>query len=781
MIITNQVVNIIDGDTFGKVTESKINTSKLQKLYGMLSGLYKNIYASILREYVSNAVDSHREIKSEEPVVVKLNWDKQLNSGNITIVDKGTGMSPEVMETIYFNYLDSTKENSNDVHGAFGIGSKSALAYHHTFFINTIVNGIEYKYMFSKQANGIPAGELLSESNTTESNGTTIIIPVKTREDLRLFYENAKKQFLYFNNVYVECDEFYYNNDYKVFENDLIFYNTSNSYINELHIALGNACYQLNYNELGINRIDIPIAVKFDIGELMPTPSREDIIYSKHSIEVINNKIKKVLTWIEDEYNKNIRLDLSIKEYESISKNYNYLSLSEEIVLSLSNEATKSKSSINLYKPSIKNFVKDILKEDDVRQFKFLGYELQGRVISNLGSNIKTTYLSNFRYKFIRDIYNSIHEFDSGTPEKYPLYRFNINDLPSFILWDENDVSDPLKNKYINYHYRNTPHFLVRAKYSKNDYNIFIDVLTTLYNNDRILAISKLKQLLKLADEYVQASCIKYSDIEVPEWYVDEYNKEKEEERIRRAELSKIASKKAAEEKKVPYEYIWYDVWKTDYIKISEIKKLAHNIIYVEKTNRTNAKELYALLSKTYGDTVFAVITIAKSHMKHFKNDPTIMSMDDFLNKPNKLATKLAFMYKLQRCTNNFSELVGKYFFSDNSFKNIIHTTIYNERKLLHSLRSKFPSTHYTYFLDSVVKKVDDRNDYAKFGIDINYYTNLMNKHELYDKKISTFLEPIKGYYSISSISKITLSKLLIKVLELSNIPVNNSMYIKLK
>lgn len=778
MIITNQVVNIIDGDTFGKVTESKINASKLQKLYGMLSGLYKNIYASILREYVSNAVDSHREIKSEEPVVVKLNWDRQLNSGNITIIDKGTGMSPEVMETIYFNYLDSTKENSNDVHGAFGIGSKSALAYHHTFFINTIVNGIEYKYMFSKQANGIPAGELLSESSTTESNGTTIIIPVKTREDLRLFYDNAKKQFLYFNNVYVECDEFYYNNDYKVFENDLLFYNTSNSYITELHITLGNACYQLNYNELGISRIDIPIAVKFDIGELMPTPSREDIIYSKHSIEVINNKIKKALTWIEDEYNKNIRLDLSIKEYESISKNYNYLLLNNEIALSLSNEASKSNSSIALYKPSIKNFVKDALKEDDIRQFKFLGYELQGRIISNLGSNIKTNYVSTYRYKFKREFYALINENSSSV---YPLYRFNINDLPAFILWDENDVSDPLKNKYINYSYKKSTHFLVRAKYSKNDYKEFVEALTIIYNNDRALAISKLRHLLKLADEYVQATCMKYSDIEVPEWFVDEYNKEKEVEKLRRTELSKIESEKAAEEKKVNYEYIKYDVWKSGYIKISDIKKIAHNIIYVEKADRKYAKELNNLLNKTYGTNVFAVITIAKSHMKQFKNDPTIMSMDDFLNKPNKIATKLAFMYKLQKCTINFSEKVDKYFFSDNYFKNIIHTTIYNERNLLYSLRSKLPSVDSTYFLHNVVKKVDDRNDYNKFGIDINYYTNLMNKHELYDKKISTFLESIIGYYSTSGISKITLSRFLIKALELSNIPVNNNMYIKLK
>ena len=169
----------------------------------MLSGLYKNIYASIIREYVSNAVDSHKEINSDEPVVVKLEWKNELNSGNIIVIDKGTGMSPEVMENIYFNYLDSTKEDTNDVHGAFGIGSKSALAYHHTFFINTVVDGIEYKYMFSKQSNGIPAGELLSQSNVDSSNGTTIIVPIKTKDDLYNFFKNAKIQLAYFPIMYI--------------------------------------------------------------------------------------------------------------------------------------------------------------------------------------------------------------------------------------------------------------------------------------------------------------------------------------------------------------------------------------------------------------------------------------------------------------------------------------------------------------------------------------------------------------------------------------------------
>ena len=89
-------------------------------------------------------------------------------------------MSVNTMRNIYFNYLDSTKEDSDEIIGGFGIGSKVALAYTHTFYIDTIYDGILYHYIFSKQANGIPAGELLYTEETTECNGTTVKVPIKS-------------------------------------------------------------------------------------------------------------------------------------------------------------------------------------------------------------------------------------------------------------------------------------------------------------------------------------------------------------------------------------------------------------------------------------------------------------------------------------------------------------------------------------------------------------------------------------------------------------------------
>lgn len=119
MILKEENVVQIEGDIQGEVIQSKINTEKLSKLFGMLSSLYRNVPGSIIREYCSNAVDSMRAAgKENEPIIVKLT---QVDNGSmLSIKDTGLGMSPTTMKNIYFNYLDSTKEESDLDIGAFG-------------------------------------------------------------------------------------------------------------------------------------------------------------------------------------------------------------------------------------------------------------------------------------------------------------------------------------------------------------------------------------------------------------------------------------------------------------------------------------------------------------------------------------------------------------------------------------------------------------------------------------------------------------------------------------
>lgn len=138
--------------------------------------LYSNPLRVIVQEYASNARDAHREIKKYDiPIQIKV--PSSLNP-NLEIQDFGPGISPSRMNDIFIRYGNSTKRDSNELTGGFGIGAKCAWSYTDQFTITTIVDGIKYCYSayLDEESNGKLA--LLHQEETTEENGTLISIPI---------------------------------------------------------------------------------------------------------------------------------------------------------------------------------------------------------------------------------------------------------------------------------------------------------------------------------------------------------------------------------------------------------------------------------------------------------------------------------------------------------------------------------------------------------------------------------------------------------------------------
>ena len=192
----------------------------------------------------------------------------------------------------------------------------------------------------------------------------------------------------------------------------------------------------------------------------------------------------------------------------------------------------------------------------------------------------------------------------------------------------------------------------------------------------------------------------------------------------------------------------------------------------MSKKNRDN-KELNILL-KIYKE---------KESYNHFRekyeNDPTVLSVDEFLNTSNKFATKLALMFKLKRALMEFNSSVETLYFLEDRYNNIIDYRIYEERILLNKIVS--PTSHvsmYNYLIDEIIKNVDSRNDYSKFNIDIKYYMNILNKHKMYDLKLG---KSLKTCFIYNYKNHFFANKLLLNMLELNNIPVNYNEYKKIK
>lgn len=320
MIIDTSQGNV---EVIGDIKEFKtsIDPRNLEFITTLLSSnLYSNPEESFVREIVSNAWDSHVEAgNTDVPVIIKFKNDNYNKS--ITIRDYGTGISPKRFKEIYCNIGSSTKRDSNEFIGGFGIGKYSALACTNTTYITSYYNGIAYYYVMIKNGNAITTN-LLMEKPTEEKNGVEVTI----KNIASLYsYTKALKNIIFFPNIYI--DGAHYDSHINEVNNSKIkkFNKFAVSSIAlDSKLLLGNVLYPCNNNHFPPGIQDFlrsisytGIVIKFDVGEVNITPNRESIIYNSDTIKKISNRILEAKKEIEDLIDKKLS-----KNYDDLDEYY---------------------------------------------------------------------------------------------------------------------------------------------------------------------------------------------------------------------------------------------------------------------------------------------------------------------------------------------------------------------------------------------------------------------------------------------------------------------------
>ena len=302
--------NLLEKDSIGgqdNSTKSGIDAENIAIVFKVVSeSLYSNPIGSFIRELTSNAVDAHVDVDEDTPVMIHVYEDD--GSNYIEFKDKGTGMSPEVFNKIYMQWFSSDKRATNKKIGGFGIGSKSPLAYVDYFEIITVSNGIKYEYVYSK-GEDLPQADLINQYPTEESNGTTIRIEYAEEDKFKVITE-LRNQLCYFNSVYVKHENYYYDNNFKIYEADNFkVRNNASPFGDAMHICLGQVTYPIDWNILKMEQINIPVAVKFETGDLDVTASREQINYNSATKKAIADKIEIVKHELTERYKKQRNID----------------------------------------------------------------------------------------------------------------------------------------------------------------------------------------------------------------------------------------------------------------------------------------------------------------------------------------------------------------------------------------------------------------------------------------------------------------------------------------
>jgi len=317
MILTEQkdIQVLSDGEQSESIKMS-LDIESSQMLMQMLSkNLYSDEIGSTVRELASNALDSHRRAGvTDKPIIVSLNKN-EYGSYEFAVEDFGVGLDADDVVNIIRKYGKSLARTEANALGMMGLGFKSPLAYTSTFYFIGRKNGVERKYMMYEGEEG-NAIDLLYESPTTEGNGVKVIVPIHYF-DRENFIKKIKEQLAYFEDVYYNLYSSS-NNDFKIFRSDEYQY-SENSVDTALHICLDNVYYPIDFNKLGISRIEAPIGLRFTLADgIFPTPNREALRYTAETKVTILNKIKIIADLFINKFNE------SITETEDIEDIFKY-------------------------------------------------------------------------------------------------------------------------------------------------------------------------------------------------------------------------------------------------------------------------------------------------------------------------------------------------------------------------------------------------------------------------------------------------------------------------
>ena len=269
-------------------------------LFKLLIRQYQNPIYALLREIGCNCMDSLAEAKKKESFTIYL---PNMMNPQIRLVDNGTGLSRQDIEEMYSVAGLSTKNNSNKYTGCWGIGKLACLAYTPAFNVISRHNGEKHTYICAISETGIPQLNYLGTQKTQEQNGLEISCAVKSH-DISTFTNEVKNVFKYFKprpeikggSIYWDNVDYLY--DEKLFAIDKV--------QNNPVAVMGFIAYPIKLDVLYTdyyerqNLTNCGLELRFNIGDLNITPSRDSLEYTPDTIQKLKDRITVVKDFLTD-------------------------------------------------------------------------------------------------------------------------------------------------------------------------------------------------------------------------------------------------------------------------------------------------------------------------------------------------------------------------------------------------------------------------------------------------------------------------------------------------
>lgn len=274
----------LEGNLTGETVAMSVDAASMAHVMSILTDLYSDPILAVIREYSTNAYDSHVEAGVQRPIEVSL---PNGLSPFFKVRDYGVGLSVEDIRNIYSKYGASTKRSTNAQVGMLGLGCKSALTYTQQFTVRSVKDGYLVHVAISRTEDGSGVMQVVHTQQTDEENGVEISVPVHQTSD---FQWKAKDFFRFWEPGTVLIDgaepEYIEGTDLgdgiKAIRSGQVDYIVMGNV--GYRVSNEHALYQDRYGYRGRN---FSIVAKVDIGSVNFTPSREDLHYTDNTVKTI--------------------------------------------------------------------------------------------------------------------------------------------------------------------------------------------------------------------------------------------------------------------------------------------------------------------------------------------------------------------------------------------------------------------------------------------------------------------------------------------------------------
>lgn len=316
--------------------EAQVSQMKASPLaFDILSKrIYKNKVKAPIQELACNAKDAHVMAGTpNRPIEVKL--PNSLDP-EFYVKDWGPGLSEDEVKNLYMTYFMSTKSESDDFTGAFGLGSKSPFCYVDQFWVTSAQNGIQTTYLAFKNNQGVPSISKVEGSTGPApddwQHGLRVGFPAAA-EDFSRFSEEAANVFRWFDvkpkvkgSYKPQTDQAVMSHEHFLVLPNAQAFNRYHNVPEDSFVQMGSVGYRVEDDAGLLNQLSAAkkgllkcgIVLKVGIGTVSVTASRESLEYDPLTINAIDKHLDLVIDALVNHAANVIGVDSSSRNLNDI-------------------------------------------------------------------------------------------------------------------------------------------------------------------------------------------------------------------------------------------------------------------------------------------------------------------------------------------------------------------------------------------------------------------------------------------------------------------------------